>query len=332
LNRLHVAQQEEFEAQVGFLPFDIAEVPLHPDDLSPDDLSHNVDQGRPPTPSKESISVDAEASLPPQETVSDADRLAESIRKVEDMRQQEERDRQAKQAAAQEKVQRQAAESARSEAATKLRLAQEERQRIIREAKEHQDRERVAQDEVRKREEDERLGRERVAQEQAAAKLKEVQQTRKWKKASSKETNRCRTRDRGFCQSPFSYWSPTTALERFLAVCEEFDTITFSKQQPLVFENVPWPVLHRPDSLDVSTIDWSAVEGFFRQFRGQLLLFAYKDMVEKTHRRFHPDRWSSRGILATVFDDGAREKIREAGNIVSQAITPIWCESKNLQD
>jgi hypothetical protein len=150
---------------------------------------------------------------------------------------------------------------------------------------------------------------------------------KKWKKAHNRESQRCRARDQRFCNP---LWSPSFALKRFQAVCDEFDTITFSEQQPLVFENVPWPVLHRPDSLNVSTIDWSAVEIFFRQFRAQLPLPAYKDLVEKTHRRFHPDRWSSRGILVTVFLLDVREKIREAGNIVSQAITPIWCESKNL--
>jgi hypothetical protein len=72
------------------------------------------------------------------------------------------------------------------------------------------------------------------------------------------------------------------------------------------------------------------VEGFVREFRNQLQLSAYKDLLEKTHRRFHPDRWSSRGLLATIFDEGTREEIREAGNIVSQAITPIWRQSKNL--
>jgi hypothetical protein len=340
LTKLHVAQQEELEAQVSFLPFeDRLEAPLELealldlDGVALDDLSQSVDQERPPTPSKDPKLVDTEASLPSQDTVSDADRLAESIRKVEEMRQQEELNRQAKQAAAQEKAQKQEKERARAAAAAQLRLAQEERERVIQETKEREDRDRLAkEEEVRKRDERERLEREQVAQERAAElrRVQELQQQQQrindWRKAHNRESQRCRARDQRFCNT---LWAPSLALKRFQAVCDEFDTIIFSEQQPLVFENVPWPVLHRPDSLNVGTIDWSAVEAFFRQFRVQLPLLAYNDLVEKTHRRFHPDRWSSRGVLATVFDGDAREKIREAGNVVSQAITPIWRESKN---
>jgi hypothetical protein len=57
------------------------------------------------------------------------------------MRQQEELDRQAKQAAAQEKAQKQENDRARVAAAAKLRLAQEEREKVIRETKEREDRE-----------------------------------------------------------------------------------------------------------------------------------------------------------------------------------------------
>jgi hypothetical protein len=329
LSQLYAAQQEEFEAQISFMPFGVVQQSLHVDGLpsedgdvgpppldpdgAPNEPQQPFKQETPPTPSKEAMPVDAQGSVESDDDIpSDESRLAESIRKVEEMRQQEERDRQAKQAAAE------------------LRLIQEEQERAIRENKEREDRERLARkEEVRKREERERLERERVAQERAAAsrRAQELQQqqqrTKKWKKASNIEGDRCRIRDRRICATKaVSSW--LIAQERFQVVCDEFDTTTFSEQQPLVFENVPWPVLHRPDSLKVSSIDWSAVEAFFRQFRAQLPLFVYKDVVEKTLRRFHPDRWSSRGILATVFDEAMREKIREAGNVVSQAITPIW--------
>jgi hypothetical protein len=302
LTRLQVAQQEEFEAQVAFLPFDNEEIPLNPEDLSPDDLWHNVDQRRPPTRSQELITINTEAFRPSRDAVlSDADRLAESIRKVEEMRQQQETWQQ-------------------KELERYARAAAKEK-----ECKQADEQERLA----RKKEFRECLAREKIARERTAE-LEEQQRIKRWKKAKNKEVQRCRTRDRSFCANKSTSWPIWLALQRFQAVCEEFDSITHSEQQPLVFESIPWPVLHRPDSLKVSTIDGSSVEFFFREIRPRLQTVVYKDLVEKTQRRFHPDRWSSRGILATVFDGDIREQIREAGNVVSQAITPIWRESQNL--
>jgi hypothetical protein len=222
LTHLHVAQQEEFEAQVGFLPYDDAESALDLDDIVSDDLMQPVDQGGQGTPLKEPMSVETEVPLPSHDTSSDADRLAESIRKVEEMRQQEELDRQAKQAAVKEKEQKQANERARAAAAAQLRLAQEERERVIRETKEREDRDRLAREEEdRKREERERLERERVAQERAAElrRVQDLQQQqqriKKWRKAHNRESDRCRARDRRLYTNTF--WSPALALKRFQA-------------------------------------------------------------------------------------------------------------------
>jgi hypothetical protein len=325
LSQLHAALEKEYEAQLDFLPFDGLED------------SGQIDQASKPLPPFRSETESASFKMdPPQDaeasTVSskmdslDGERLADSIRKVEEMRRQEERESQARKATAQEKEQMQAEERARTEAAAKLRQAEEEHEQAMREAKEREELERAAREqEIREREKRARIAREKVAQ---AAELEDQQRIRR--KAHNNEIQRCRLRDRRFCANQSSFWSPWLALQRFQATCEGFDTITFSEQQPLAFESVPWPVLHRPDSQTVSTIDWSAVEAFFHQVRIQLQLPAYKDLVEKTHRRFHPDRWSSRGILAAVFDGDSREKIREAGNVVSQTITPIWRESRSL--
>jgi hypothetical protein len=323
LTRLHIAQQDEFESQVGFIPFDNAEVPLGLNDLASDDPPQQTTHEK----FEEPILVKDDAPLPSHDALlSDTDRLAESIRKVEEMRQQEELERQAK-VDAKENERKQAEERARSESAAKLRHAKEERERVMREARERKKQERIAREQ--ELEERERLAREQVVRERAAE-LEEQQRISRWKKASSKEAQRCRTRDRGLCASKSTFWPVWLALQRFQAVYEEFDRIHFSERQPLVFESIPWPVLHRPDSLKVSTIDWSSVKFFFRQIRPQLQTPVYKDLAEKTQQRFHPDRWRSRGILATVFDGDMREQIREAGNVVSQAITPIWRESQNL--
>jgi hypothetical protein len=55
LTQLHVAQQEEFEAQVGFLPYDDAEPTLDLDDVASDNPMHPVDQRGQGTPFKESM-------------------------------------------------------------------------------------------------------------------------------------------------------------------------------------------------------------------------------------------------------------------------------------
>jgi hypothetical protein len=329
LSQLHVALEEEYKAQLDFLPFDELEDSGQIDQANEPPPPFQSEAGSPPFKMDPPLNAEASAESGKMDSP-DAERLADSIRKVEEMRCQEELERQSRKAAAQEKEQKQAEERARSEAAAKLRQALEERDRVMRETREREEQERVAREqEIREREERARIAREKLARERAAE-LEEQQRITRWRKAHNKEVHRCRLRARRFCANKSAFWSHWLALQRFQAACEEFDTITFSEQQPLAFESVPWPVLHRPDSQTVSTIDWSAVEAFFRQVRIQLQLPAYKDLVEKTHRRFHPDRWSSRGTLSTVFDRDSREKIREAGKVVSQAITPIWRESKNL--
>jgi hypothetical protein len=48
--------------------------------------------------------------------------------------------------------------------------------------------------------------------------------------------------------------------------------------------------------------------------------------VEKSQRRFHPDKWRAR--LNTVRDEDEREAMEVAVGIVAQAITPLWRELK----
>lgn len=123
-------------------------------------------------------------------------------------------------------------------------------------------------------------------------------------------------------------WTKQRGVERFEAVSIEFDEIKFCDAQPLTFESIPWPVLGSPHRLTVNDIEWNAVEAFFAAAQAMVSESQYKAMVEKAHRRFHPDKWRSRGILHTVLDSDLRKRLEEAGNIVAQAITPIWLASK----
>jgi hypothetical protein len=96
----------------------------------------------------------------------------------------------------------------------------------------------------------------------------------------------------------------------------------------LVFENIPWPTLCTPFTFGPEDIDWAAVETFFRTVRGHMRAQDYRVFVEKSHRRFHPDRWSARGLLAAIRDDNARGLVEVAANTVAQALTPLWREAR----
>jgi hypothetical protein len=86
--------------------------------------------------------------------------------------------------------------------------------------------------------------------------------------------------------------------------------------------------------LDIEEIDWKAVEAFFARVKVQLAanVAEYKSLVEKVHRMFHPDKWRSRGLLATVMDDDLKTSLETTGNVVAQAMTPLWRKSKGYTD
>ncbi|KAI0049855.1 hypothetical protein FA95DRAFT_1677189 [Auriscalpium vulgare] len=124
-------------------------------------------------------------------------------------------------------------------------------------------------------------------------------------------------------------WTPQRALERYTTLCTAFDTGKYAAgSAPLTFDAVPWPVLRAPGTFGAEDIDWSAVEGFFVGVRVHMREQDYRALVEKSHRRFHPDRWSARGLLKAVGDEAERGGIEVAANTVAQALTPLWRETK----
>ncbi|KAF5370851.1 hypothetical protein D9758_001797 [Tetrapyrgos nigripes] len=118
-------------------------------------------------------------------------------------------------------------------------------------------------------------------------------------------------------------WSNQRALERYRALGDVFDTFKYSVDEPISFDEVPWPVLKKP-SLSVEDIDWASVEQFFDYAKTRVKGQDYKTLLEKSHRRFHPDRWRSRNLIKTVEDELERDALEVAANTVAQAITPIW--------
>lgn len=151
----------------------------------------------------------------------------------------------------------------------------------------------------------------------------EAGRLRAYKVAEARERLRCQRRDLKYLTlrgAEISKW--------FEEVSTEFDDVKFSNSQPLTFESIPWPVGKLPLCMTSGVIDWNGVEEFFAAVKKSVGDDEYKVFVEKAHRRFHPDRWRSRGLLATVLDADLRKRIEDAVNIVAQALTPIWQESK----
>ncbi|KIP03991.1 hypothetical protein PHLGIDRAFT_40064, partial [Phlebiopsis gigantea 11061_1 CR5-6] len=77
-------------------------------------------------------------------------------------------------------------------------------------------------------------------------------------------------------------------------VSVEFEGIKFCHTQPLTFGSVPWPLLTPPHKTTLDDVDWGAVEAFFAVAKLLVAPEEYKSLVEKAHRRFHPDKWRAR--------------------------------------
>jgi len=138
-------------------------------------------------------------------------------------------------------------------------------------------RERKAEGERKEREYRERMAKE--AEERQKRELEERQRREKKRQHTQNRTRWARGR-----------WTVQRALERYRILCEQFDDAKFSSEDPLTFDDVPWPMLHC--SFSVEDIEWSAVENFFASIKPHMRTQDYKVFVEKSHRRqvLLPDR------------------------------------------
>ena len=214
---------------------------------------------------------------------------------------------------------------------SRRKLAELERDRPLweQEARRRAMQEQMEEEARRLRREEERLrAAESAAQEQrqrqraeaAAAEAQMRAQAERTRVQQEREQRRRKDRAR------WSYgpWTNGRALERYKMLSEEFDTAKFTPENPVDFESIPWPVLLSPVTLRLEDIDWSAVEAFFEAAKKHLRTQDYKVFVEKSHKRFHPDRWRARGILKSIADEELRNCLEVAANTVAQALTPIW--------
>ena len=122
----------------------------------------------------------------------------------------------------------------------------------------------------------------------------------------------------------YGKWSQQRAMERYLELSKYFDETKFSAEDPLTVDAVPWPVLQSPKDFSVEDVTWQAVEEFFGAFESKMRTQDFKILVEKSHRRFHPDRWRSRSLLTSIMDETERECM-EVGTS-----TGFWIYSSSL--
>lgn len=220
---------------------------------------------------------------PPAISVEEAARLAsieESRRKLRDL----EADRPLWEAAARQREAREAALAAEASAKSRARKAEEEEARIRDEDLRQQNANAARWD---RREEQTRGANEWAAH---------ARQARERRSRMEKWTT--------------GLWTESRAFARYLEECTFFDATQFSAvHHPLTADDVPWPTLSQPDMIPLSTIEWSSVELFFQQLGEAVTQQEYYQLLESSHRRFHPDRWSSRGLFDAVLDPQERQLI-----------------------
>jgi hypothetical protein len=200
-------------------------------------------------------------------------------------------------------------------------------------AKRRQMSERAEESVRRAKAEERRLAAERLAEAERRARAEqEEREAREKAEKLMREREEAAKRDRERRQRhqrwASGYWTTSRALERYRDVSDTFDNTKFSPSLPLHFDDVPWPVLHQPTRFTVEDVDWASVESFFDAVRPHMRTQDFKAFVQAGHRRFHPDRWRSRGLLKSIHDEAERGYLEVAANTVAQALTPLWTELK----
>lgn len=106
-------------------------------------------------------------------------------------------------------------------------------------------------------------------------------------------------------------WTPQRAIEQYKLVSEIFDTRKFTESDPLTIDAIPWPTLLAPNAFTLADINWITVENFCDFYYASARPQDYASFIEKSVRRFHPDRWRSRSLLKTVPDDVERKCLED---------------------
>jgi len=170
---------------------------------------------------------------------------------------------------------------------SRRKIAELERDKPMWEAarreREHKEREEEREKQAAKRARERRAEGERKEREyrERLAKEAEERQKREQEDRQRREKERKHTQNRArWARGP---WTIQRALERYRFLCEQFDNAKFSSEDPLTFDDIPWPILRC--SFSVEDIEWSTVENFFASVKSHMRTQDYKVFVEKSHRR-----------------------------------------------
>jgi superfamily II DNA/RNA helicase len=152
------------------------------------------------------------------------------------------------------------------------------RERERREQEEERERQAAKRARERKAEAErkEREYRERMAKEAEERQKREQEERQRREKERKHTQNRAR-----WTRGP---WTIQRALERYRFLCEQFDNAKFSSEDPLTFDDIPWPIIAL--LFLCGDIEWSAVENFFASVKPHMRTQDYKVFVEKSHRRY----------------------------------------------
>ena len=156
--------------------------------------------------------------------------------------------------------------------------------------------------------------------------LDDLRTEKAWRDASQVEENRLTRRDIENWGATTKSWGPDMAVDRFLAVLQEFKDTSFTESHPLTLWAIPWPVLGDIQRLKISDMTsengWDMVDKFFGYLKIKYKSdqARYRELCGAMRQAFHPDRWRSRNLLKTVFVEEERDRLEEAGNRVSQAV------------
>lgn len=119
-------------------------------------------------------------------------------------------------------------------------------------------------------------------------------------------------------------WKQSDALRRYSVLSEEFDKARFSCDDPPQFELIPWPVLVSPQTITIDDVTWQGVEMFFEYAKRCLGRVAYTKLVERSYKRFYPDKWRGRGLLKAITDDATRTAWEQAATRIAQGLSAEW--------
>lgn len=163
----------------------------------------------------------------------------------------------------------------------------------------------------------------RDAEERAKQEAQRLEQVEKERRRHEREQRENRMRSKWLNVR----WTNGLAVQRYIELCKVFDSTNFHEDNRVVFDLLPWPVLVHPLDLCDDVITWDAIEKFYEAAYCHTSYEEFKALIQDAQKRFHPDRWSSRGVLRGL-DDEERQRFIKLTTTVSQSVSPLWREAR----